>query len=134
MKLSKKIISIISFFILTISIVGCSGGNYTSIMSIQNDTKYSMKMSYSSFKGEKFTSLKLKDGEELNITIDVETKKGTLKVSVIDKDNNELYKIENPQKTVSEKISISKDGNYKIKVEGNHSGSYNIKWNIKSKQ
>lgn len=56
---------------------------------------------------------------------------GNLKVTVTDEANKELYNIENSKETVTKTIDISKDGTYKIQVEGKHSGSFNISWDIK---
>lgn len=126
---SKIIILINSLMILFL--VGCSGGSYKSTNSIENNTNNSMEMSYSSFEGHKFNSFKLKEGDELNLNIEVITKEGTLKISLVDKNDNELFKIENPKESVKKVIKIEKDSTYKLKVEGKHKGSYKITWNVK---
>ncbi|MBM7872156.1 major membrane immunogen (membrane-anchored lipoprotein) [Clostridium pascui] len=129
-KFKSKIMILINALII-LFLVGCSGGSYKSTNSIENNTKNSMEMSYSSFDGHKFNSIKLKEGDELNLNIEIVTKEGTLKITLVDKNDNELFKIENPNELISKKIKIEKDSTYKLKVEGKHKGSYKITWNVK---
>lgn len=126
-----KIILPIIILLLTIFLIGCSGSGNLSIMSVQKSTSNSMNMSYASFNGKKSTSLTLKNGDKLVLNVTITTKAGNLKVTVTDEANKELYNIENPKKTVTKTIDISKYGTYKIQVEGKHSGSFNISWDIK---
>lgn len=126
-----KLIILISILVTTLFIMGCSGGNYTTTLCIQNDTKNSMYMSYSSFHGYKFTTLKLRKGTKLTLNINVTTKKGNLKVTLTDENSKQLFKVENPEKALTKVIKIDRDGIYKIKVDGNHKGSYKISWSVK---
>lgn len=129
-KLKNKMIVLISELII-LFLVGCSGGSYKSTNSIENNTKNSMEMSYSSFDGHKFNSIKLKEGDQLNLNIEIVTKEGDLKITLVDKNDNELFKIENPKELIRKTIKIEKDSTYKLKVEGKHKGSYKITWNVK---
>lgn len=132
MRRNLKIKVITTMIVLVIFLVGCSGGGYRTIMSMENNSANSTEMSYSSFKGSKFTSLKLKSGDELNLNVEVVTKEGNLAITLIDENNKELFKTENPKEPIKEKIKIDKDSTYKIKVEGNHKGSYKITWDVTS--
>ncbi|MFD3156789.1 hypothetical protein ACFIJ5_08015 [Haloimpatiens sp. FM7330] len=127
---TKIIIPMISLLVL-IFLVGCSGGSYKTKSSDESNTNNSMKMSYSDFEGYKFTSIKLKKGDELNLNINVTTEEGNLKITFVDENDNELFKVENPKEQINKTIEINKDATYKIKVGGKHKGSYNITWDIK---
>lgn len=129
-RLKSKAIGIV--LLLAFFLVGCSGGGYRTVMSSENSTNNRTEMTYSSFKGSKFTSLKLKQGDILDLDVEVVTREGNLTISLIDEGNKELVKIENPKEPVKKNIKVDKDGTYKIKVEGNHKGSYKINWNVKA--
>ncbi len=133
MKGKKKVILGIGVVIICVVIaffIGDSGGNAKTVMSIGTNTKSSMKMIYKSFSGEKYRILNLNSGEKLDVNIDVTTKSGDLNVSILDNDNNEIYSVKNPSEVITKSIDIKEDGKYTIKVEGNHSGSYKINWDI----
>ena len=129
---SKRILPLLfCSLILILSIVGCSGGSYSTLKSIENNTDTSMKMSYSKFNGGKFRTLKLKSGDILNFNANVNTTSGNLSICVLDENGTELYKADTPKSPLSESINISKDGTYKIKITAkNHSGDYDINWKI----
>jgi len=127
-----KLKTIGTMLLLTVFLIGCSGGSYRTVMSSENSTNNGTEMTYSSFKGSKFTSLKLKQGDILDLDAQVVTREGNLTISFIDESNKELVKIENPKEPVKKNIKVDKDGTYKIKVEGNHKGSYKINWNVKA--
>lgn len=117
------------FFLLS----GCNftGGSYSTTISKENNGKNNMEMIYSNFSGYRYTRLKLKAEDEIELKIQVNTDSGNLKVAMIDPNENEIFSVENPENQVVKKIKIDTDGKYEIKVQGNHSGSYKIKWNIK---
>lgn len=130
----KGKMTILMITLTTLFFTGCSGGKYNSIMSVENNTNNSIEMSYSSFDGYKYKKFKLKQGDELNLNVEVTTEEGTLIISLADKNNNELFKVENPIKSITETIKIEKDSTYTLKIEGKHKGSYKITWNIKHSQ
>lgn len=133
-KKNKNKMMILVNALVILFLIGCSGGSYKSINSIENNTNNSMESSYSSFNGHKFSSFKLEKGDELNLNIEVITKEGTLKITLIDKNDNELFKVENPKELITKTIKIEKDDTYKVKVEGEHKGSYKIAWDVKHSQ
>ncbi|EJO5349166.1 hypothetical protein NRP93_003324 [Clostridium botulinum] len=132
--LKTKIIVPMITLLITVILVGCSGGSYKTIKSKENNTQNSMEMSYSEFKGYKFTSIKLKKGDRLNLNIDVNTEEGNLEILLLDENDKALFKVKNPEKPVNKTININKDSTYKIKVDGKHKGSYKITWDIKNAQ
>ena len=131
MYLNKNLLLLFCSLALILSLIGCFKGSCTIVKSIGNDTNNSMKMSYSKFNGTKFKSLNLKSGDVLQLDINVSTTSGILSIYVLTEDGTEIYNIDNPKTPLSEKINVSKDGNYKIKLTAdNHSGDYDINWNV----
>lgn len=130
----KKVLPLLFCLLISIlSIIGCSGGSYSTLKSIETNTDTSMKMSYSKFNGDKFRTLKLKSGDVLNFNVNVNTTSGNLSICFLDENGNELYKADTQKSPLSENINISKDGTYKIKITAeNHSGDYDINWNLVS--
>lgn len=129
--LKYRFLILLIALLMTLSLAGCSGGSYKTKICTEQNTNNSMQATYSDFEGYKFTSIKLKNGDELNLNVNVTTKEGNLKIILIDENGNELFKTENPKEQVAQTIKINKDGTYKIKVQGKHQGSYNIAWNVK---
>jgi len=130
--LKIKLIISMNILLITLFLAGCSVGSYKTKSSTENDTNNSMEMSYSSFEGSKFTPIKLKNGDELKLDIQVTTEEGNLKIALIDEKDNELFKIENPKEQIVKTIKINKYATYKVKVEGTHKGSYKIIWDKKT--
>lgn len=130
----NKIIIPMLIVLISLFSAGCSAGSYKTKMSVENNTPKRMQMSYSSFEGYKYTSIKLKKGDELTLNVNVTTEKGNLKISVLDEDDTELFKTENPKEEITKTIKIDKDADYKIKVEGKHKGKYKITWDTKESE
>lgn len=129
----KKLLLLFCSLTLMLYIISCLGGSYSTLKSIENDTNNSMKMSYSKFNGYKFKSLQLKCGDILKLNTNINTTSGTLSLSFLTEDGTEIYKIANPKTSLSEQITISKDGTYKIKIfADNHSGDYDIDWKVQT--
>ena len=129
----KKLLLLFCSLTLMLYIISCLGGSYSTLKSIENDTNNSIKMSYSKFNGYKFKSLQLKSGDILELNANVNTNSGTLSLSLLTEDGTQVYKIDNPKIYLSEKINISKDGTYKIKIlADNHSGDYDIDWKVQN--
>lgn len=116
--------------ITIVFLTGCTVGSYTVIIANEKNTPNSMVMSYSSFDGFKYRSLNLREGDNRDLSIDVSTKEGSLEVSLIDEKDNKVFKTENPREEIHRTINIDENGKYRIKVEGNHKGSYRISWDI----
>lgn len=114
-------------------LTGCTGGSSIQVKCSENNTKNSMEMKYSKFKGNKFTQIDLKEGQELTLNIEVVTEEGELSVLLTDSDGNELFKETNPKESISKTISINKTGKYKVMAKGNHSGNFKVSWDINKK-
>lgn len=133
MCLKNKLLLLFCSLTLILSLIGCLGDHNSTFKSIEHDTNNSMKMSYSKFNGYKFKALELKSGDILDLNIDVNTTSGNFSFSVLTADGTEVYKIDNPKTSLSQKINISKGGTYKLKIiADNHSGNYDIDWNVQN--
>ncbi|MBV4421679.1 hypothetical protein [Clostridium tyrobutyricum] len=126
------LLSILIVFSIRYFSISSGRGSFTTIMSIELNTKNSMRMYYHSFSGNKYTSLNLKKGDKLILNVSVNTKQGNLKVSLDNGNNKELFSTENPQKTVTKTININETDNYKLQVSGKHKGSFYVKWRVES--
>lgn len=126
------LLSILIVFSIRYFSISSGRGSFTTIMSIELNTKNSMRMYYHSFSGNKYTSLNLKKGDKLILNVSVNTKQGNLKVSLDNGNNKELFSTENPKKTVTKTININETDNYKLQVSGKHKGSFYVKWRVES--
>ncbi|WP_346937613.1 hypothetical protein [uncultured Clostridium sp.] len=127
-----KLLLLLCILIIILLLNKCSttDGNYKTSKSKEHSSKSSMEMTYKSFKGYKYKTLKLDMDDELTLNIKVENKGGNLAISLIDEDDRMLYKNENIDNSLIQTIVIPHDGKYKIQVEGDHSGSFKISWNV----
>jgi hypothetical protein len=127
-----KLLLLLCILIIILLLIKCSNndGNYKSSKSSEHSSKSSMEMTYKSFKGYKYKTLKLAFDDELTINIKVKTEGGNLAISLIDEDDRTLYKAENIDNSLVQTIVIPHDGEYKIQIEGDHSGSFKISWNV----
>lgn len=129
-KIMRKIISIGMFVILVISLAGCTKGSYKMISGEVNNTSTQMAMNYKQFTGHNETEIKVKDGEEVKVSVKIVTDGGNLD-AYIAKDNNSsnsVYK-GNDIKTSSFTVTLKEAGTYTLRVDGDkHSGSYSFNW------
>ncbi len=122
---------ILTIFTLTIVMLsGCTSGSYKTFMAIEKNTKSSMEMSYSTFDGYKYKTVNLQEGDELDLSVEINTKEGNLEISIVDESDHEVFKIDNHEEETNKIIQVEETGKYKIKVEGEHKGSYKINWQI----
>lgn len=95
-----------------------------------SSTKHKIAASYKIFSGIDEKKIRLKKGETLAVDYQSEVKKGKLTISLYDPDN-QLVQSLNTGESGNEKIEVSKDGEYLIKIKGKHTkGSYKITYNI----
>ena len=128
--IKKKITLIMLIGIIAVLFISCSGGSYKTFMSTETNGANSISMSHSSFKGYKYRTLKLKEGEKVTLNVDILTEKGEMNVLVFDEEGKKLLDIKNPKEEISKTFNIEKDGKYKVQVEGDHSGTAEISWDI----
>jgi hypothetical protein len=122
--MKKLILPLLLVIVLTFT--GCS--NYIEFGAIEQSNSHEFSSSYIKLSGTKIHTLKVKDGETINIEADIVTKKGKLDVYIYkNKDKNEYEG--NNVKTGTFTVNLTEPGNYKIKVIAkNHKGSYKFKW------
>jgi len=127
-----KLLLLLCILIIILLLNKCSAadGNYKTSKAKEHSSKSSMEMIYKSFKGYKYKTLKLDLNDQLTLNIKVENEGGNLAISLIDEDDRMLYKNENIDNSLIQTIVIPHDGKYKIQVEGDHSGSFKISWNV----
>ncbi|WP_346917489.1 hypothetical protein [Clostridium sp.] len=127
-----KLLLLLCILIIILLLNKCSAtdGNYKTSKAKEHSSKSSMEMTYKSFKGYKYKTLKLDLNDQLTLNIKVENEGGNLAISLIDEDDRMLYKNENIDNSLIQTIVIPHDGKYKIQVEGEHSGSFKISWNV----
>ncbi len=102
-----KLLLLLCILIIIVLLNKCSttDGNYKTNKAKEHSSKSSIEMTYKNFKGYKYKIL-------------------------IDEDDHTLYKIENIDNSLIQTIVIPHDGKYKIQVEGDHSGSFKISWDV----
>jgi hypothetical protein len=123
-----------NFIVLVVGILlvavlsGCTYGSGISRNSKEFNTSTTMSMKYDKFDGHKSTSVKVKEGEAIDINVDIVTVSGKISLSIIDENGKSFYKgTDIPTSTFV--VSIDKKGKYNIKVSSeNHEGSYKISW------
>ena len=126
----KKIISIGIITFIMMLLAGCTKSSYVIISGEDHDTSTQMSMTYKQFSGYKETRIKVKDGEEVKVSVKIVTEGGTLD-AYIAKDNNESTAVYtgNDITTSNFTVTLKDAGTYTIRVDGDkHSGSYLFNW------
>ncbi|AEY66436.1 hypothetical protein [Clostridium sp. BNL1100] len=125
--INKKYILLI--IVLTIILLsGCTYGSYSSTRAVEISTSSQMSMSYEKFNGYKATSIKVKEGNPVDVNVDIVSNTGKLDMSITDEKDHSVYEGKDIP-TSSFSVSLDKPGDYKLKVSGEkHSGSYKITW------
>ena len=108
----------------------CSNAKYTTLMSTDNSTRNSMAMSYEKFSGDYDKTIDLVDGDTLNLRVKISTDSGSLSAKLYDEDDEEVFNTDSSKDNLAKDIHIHKDGEYKIEVSGEHSGSFDVSWEI----
>ena len=125
--INKKYILLI--IVLTIILLsGCTYGSYSSTRAVEISTSSQMSMSYEKFNGYKATSIKVKEGNPVDVNVDIVSNTGKLDMSITDEKDHSVYEGKDIP-TSSFSVSLDKPGDYKLIVSGEkHSGSYKITW------
>lgn len=111
-------------------LIGNEGGEYTVVGSISSNMGSQMKQSYESFEGTKYRTIAIVKGAEFHLKAQIETETGSLTLSFIDPNGEVLYSVSNPEEVLEVKIPIFISGEYRLQVEGEHKGSYNLNWDV----
>lgn len=118
---------VLLFVLLGLS--GCSGS--ISIGSVENSSAKKMSASYFKLSGiKKSPAITVKDGETVDISADIVTKRGSIDIYVYNVNDKNDYVYEgNYIKTSKFTVTLTKPGDYIIKVKARkHRGSYCFTW------
>ncbi len=122
---------------------GCTYGSGSSTGSVEINTFTRMSASYQKFNGYKTTDLHVKEGEAVEVSVNIVSEKGKLDFVIIkeaDKKDEKNQKDEtiyekNDLPTSDFKVILDKPGDYKITVTAKeHKGSYKITWDKADKE
>jgi len=126
----KTILIGIMATVIMVFLVGCTKSSYVIISGEDNNTSTQMSMTYKQFSGFKETQIKVKDGEEVKVSVEIVSNGGTLD-AYIAKDNDEstaVYK-GNDIKSSDFTVTLKEAGTYTIRVDGDkHVGGYMFYW------
>lgn len=122
--MKKIVISLLTLLIIVMS--GCS--STVQIGSVENNSKHEFSASYYQLNGTKIKQVKVDEGEPLNVSMNITTKKGSIDVFIYKDSDNYEYKGNNMSDHSSE-VTLSAPGTYTIKVVAkDHRGSYQFIW------
>ncbi|MGL5379089.1 hypothetical protein [Clostridium sp.] len=123
----KKYLLILSLIFSLMVFVSCTvQSGVITIGSLDSGKDY-IKGNYEKFNGEYYKMIKLKKGDKIELSTNFNTKNGEIKLLLLDKDENEVLDLKN---TTS--FEVLDDGYYYFKaIAENHSGDFEMKWNIK---
>lgn len=131
MRITKGYMFTLLMLLLTICLVGCSGGSYKIIKGSIDHTQDSIEGSYSQFNGRYFNSLKLEEGTTMRINFEEHTEEGSITMQLLDMDDNVLLTLE--EASENKDIKIEKTGKYQVRVSGsNHKGDFKVSWAVLS--
>ena len=126
----KKIISIILIIISLAVLSACTFGSGIIVNGSEINTPTKMSATYEKFTGFKQTQIKVQDGEEVVVKVNIITDDGKID-AYIAKDNNKTdssYEGNNI-KTSSFTVTLSSPGTYTLRVDAkDHSGGYSFSW------
>lgn len=122
--MKKIILPLLLVFIIALG--GCNSS--LQIGAVEKSTKHEFSSSYYKLNGTKEKRITVKEGNPLKVSMEVVTNKGSIDVTIsMDKDNVDYEGHDIP--TTSSAITLSKPGNYTIKVNAkDHKGGYQFKW------
>lgn len=111
----------------------CTGGSYTTIGSLENNTSTGMSMSYQYFDGYKTKTFHLDAGETAEADVGIETEEGKLGLSITDQDGSSYYQ-GTDLPTSSFSVKLEKSGDYTVRFDAvKHKGSYDVQFRIGKK-
>lgn len=123
----KKAFGLIFFAVLiSLNLVGCSGGSHVISIGEIESTKNKLSGEYKSFSGHYYKNVTINNDETLTLNFLVDTEKGELVAKVIDSNGNTIKTL-NP----GDKVEVDQSGKYKLQVEGEkHKGNFTLSWKI----
>lgn len=127
----NKIVFIMVIALVTALLLSCTYGSYVTIKAFRNVSADSVYMRYEKFSGYLYRKVRLSAGETLSLDVKINTDSGSLDINLLDEEEHNLvaYATQNTLNEHFEYTAESK-GVYRIRVKGDHSGSFEIKWSI----
>jgi hypothetical protein len=124
----KKLLLLLSILIMIFSLNGCAKSCSFQIGAVENSSSHKMSGSYYKLNGTKTKEITVKDGETLDISVDIKTKSGSIDVFIYNE--NKEYSYEgNDVPTSTFTVSLTEPGKYTIEVKAkNHKGGYSFEW------
>lgn len=120
MKITRKILSVVLVALLAVSMTACSRESEIVI------TRTSMEVADGRFSGTETHTVSLTAGAA--VTFDIETRGGSIAISVSDEAGNEILRGTGVQGSAIS-VAIGADGEYTIKIEADsHRGSFRVSW------
>lgn len=122
---------------------GCTYGSGSSTGSVELNTFSRMSASYQKFNGYKTTDLHVKEGEAVEVSVNIVSKEGKLDFLIIKEADKKAEKNQKDETVYEEnnlptsdfKVILDKPGDYKITVTAKeHKGSYKITWDKADKK
>lgn len=125
----KKIAVVLSLLLIAVRLVSCTYGSYVTKKSVKRFTADSMYMRYESFSGYIYRKIRLSAGEKLLLDISANTDSGNLRIELLDENDAVLVSHDTEYATNKNYEYVPEDkGVYRIRVEGKHSGTFEIRW------
>jgi len=126
----KRMISIVLIMVIMMVLTGCTKSSYILISGEENDSSTQISMTYKEFSGYKEAQIKVKDGEEIKVSVRVVTYGGSIDAYIAkDNDVSKAVYEGNNIKTSSFTVTLKEAGTYTIRIDGDkHSGSYLFYW------
>lgn len=114
--------------VLFLGLAGCTKRFTFELGAFENNTSTQMSMSYKKFDGVKDRQLTVKEGESVEINVDIETEDGTLDAYIYNEELEYSYEGKDIE-TSTFTVTLTEPGEYTIKVEADmHEGSYSFTW------
>ena len=126
----KKTALIYPVFILILLLCACTIGSGTARNATELNTPTKMSMQYDKFNGFKETSLKVEDGGEITVSVNIITEKGSIDAYIAkNSDQSEAAYEGHDVPTSSFTVTLSEPGTYTIRVDADdHCGAYSFSW------
>ncbi len=141
--MNKKINLLLAIIFALFFISGCTYGSGSSTGSVEINTFSKMSMSYQKFSGYKAAGLHVKEGEAVEVSVDIVSNKGKLDFTIVKKADKKDGKNQtdetvyqgNDLPTSEFKVTLDEPGDYKITVTAEeHKGSYKVTWHEADKK
>lgn len=131
MKYNKILLAFV--LLILFSFTGCNGGTYTTLISKDSSSGSHLQCSYTSFNGDRYYEVSMKNSSKLELDYNAKVKKGNLKIVVANTNNNILWQKDFSQDG-SGNVTIDTDSAKKIRITlvgQSTSGEYTVDYSKK---